>query len=88
MVSENLICATASLESQSATSSSTSQRGPVPKRRFQKGSFVTEANGGMYSVHYIDVARPDGTTTTKQVKRFVGNSSRLISDRIFPAKQS
>jgi integrase len=45
----------------------------VPKRRFQKGSFVTEANGGMYSVHYIDAVRTDGTTATKQVKRFVGN---------------
>jgi integrase len=52
----------------------------VPKRRFQKGSFVTEANGGMYSVHYIDVARPDGTTATKQVKRFVGNL-KTVSER-------
>jgi integrase len=52
----------------------------VPKRRFQKGSFVTEANGGMYSVHYIDAARPDGTTATKQVKRFVGNL-KTVSER-------
>jgi hypothetical protein len=52
-------------------------RGPVPRRRFQKGSFVIEKNGGMYSVHYVDVERPDGTTATKQVKRFIGNRSQM-----------
>ena len=34
----------------------------------------------MYSQHYIDVVRPDGTTTTKQVKRFLGNLSQ-VSER-------
>jgi integrase len=34
----------------------------------------------MYSVHYIDVERPDGTTTTKQVKRFLGNL-KIMSER-------
>jgi len=52
----------------------------VPKRRFQKGSFVIEQNGGMYSVHYIDAERSDGTTATKQVKRFLGNL-KTMSER-------
>jgi hypothetical protein len=34
----------------------------------------------MYSVHYIDVERSDGTSATKQVKRFVGNL-KTMSER-------
>jgi integrase len=49
----------------------------VPRRRFQKGSFVIEKNGGMYSMHYVDAERPDGTTATKKVKRFLGNHSQM-----------
>ena len=50
----------------------------MPKRRFQKGCFlVDKKTGGMYSQHYIDVGRPDGTTATKQVKRFLGNLSTM-----------
>jgi integrase len=61
-----------------ATPPITGRRGPVPRRRFQKGSFVIEKkNGGMYSMHYVDVERPDGTTATKQVKRFLGNLSQM-----------
>jgi integrase len=77
---QDLIRATAPLDSQSATSSSTAKRGPVPKRRFQKGSFVVEPNGGMYSVHYIDAQSADGTNATKQVKRYIGNT-RAMSER-------
>ncbi len=60
-----------------ATPPITGRRGPVPRRRFQKGSFVIEKNGGMYSMHYVDVERPDGTTATKQVKRFIANLSQM-----------
>ena len=61
-----------------ATPLTTGRRGPVPRRRFQKGSFVVEKkNGGMYSMHYVDVERPDGTPATKQVKRFLGNLSQM-----------
>jgi integrase len=45
----------------------------VPRRRFQKGCFIKETNGGMYCVHYVDAANPDGSTGTKQVKQFLGN---------------
>jgi len=38
---------------------------------------VIEKNGGMYSVHYVDADRPDGTTATKQVKRFLGNLNQM-----------
>jgi len=31
----------------------------------------------MYSMHYIDVERPDGSFATKQVKRFIGNLSQM-----------
>jgi hypothetical protein len=62
---------------QSATPTPIGRRGQVPRRRFQKGSFITEKNGGMYSMHYIDVERPDGTTATKQVKRFLGNLNQM-----------
>jgi integrase len=58
---------------ETATPSPTGKRGPVTRRRFQRGSFIKEANGGMYSVHYIDVEQPDGSFATKQVKRFLGN---------------
>ena len=45
----------------------------MPRRRFQKGSFITEKNGGMYCVHYVDFVADDGSTRTKQVKKFLGN---------------
>jgi integrase len=51
------------------------QRGPVPRRRFQKGCFVKEKDGRYYSMFYADV---DGKT--KLVKKYVGNS-REISER-------
>jgi integrase len=31
----------------------------------------------MYSMHYVNAERPDGTTATKQVKRFLGNLSQM-----------
>jgi integrase len=51
------------------------KRGPVVRRRFQKGCFVTEPDGRFYSMFYVDA---DGRT--KQVKKFVGNS-REMSER-------
>jgi len=49
----------------------------VPRRRFQKGSFVIEKNGGMYSSHYVDAVGSDGLPYTKQVKQFIGNLSQM-----------
>jgi len=61
-----------------ATPSDTGRkRGPVPRRRFQKGCFVKEKNGGMYSMHYIDAVGPDGAAVTKLVKRFLGNLNQM-----------
>jgi integrase len=43
------------------------KRGPVARRRFQKGCFVTESDGRMYSMFYLDV-----NGESKRVKQFVG----------------
>jgi integrase len=51
------------------------QRGPVLRRRFQKGCFVKEKDGRFYSMFYADV---DGKT--KLVKKFIGHS-RDLSER-------
>lgn len=72
-----LISAPTLLDNQTATPSPTGKRGPVARRRFQKGSFIKERNGGMYSMHYVDVVGPDGATATKQVKRFLGNLNQM-----------
>jgi integrase len=78
MPPQDLISTSSLLEDQSATSSSTGRkRGPVPRRRFQKGCFVKERNGSMYSMLYIDAVGADGAATTKQVKQFLGNLSQL-----------
>jgi integrase len=49
------------------------KRGPVAKRRFQKGCFIIDESGSMYCKHYAD--GPDGST--RQVKQFIGNLSRM-----------
>jgi hypothetical protein len=52
------------------------KRGPVPKRRFQKGAFVKRGESwiGMWRV---DVLQPDGTTKREQRSQtFVGLSER------------
>jgi len=43
------------------------KRGPVARRRFQKGCFVTESDGRMYSMFYLDV-----NGESKRVKQFIG----------------
>jgi hypothetical protein len=64
-----------------ATPSCTVQkRGPVPRRRFQKGTFVKKPNGSMFSMYYTDAVGPDGSAVTKQVKQFLGNLAQ-ISER-------
>ena len=52
----------------------------MARRRFQKGTFIKKANGSMFSMFYADAVAPDGTATTKQVKKFLGNLSQ-ISER-------
>lgn len=73
---ERLISAQAPSYTQTATPQP-GRRGAVARRRFQKGCFLKESNGGMYSQHYIDAAGPDGSTVTKQVKRFIGNLNQM-----------
>src|SRR5271168_2489531 len=48
------------------------KRGPVARRRFQKGCFVTEADGRMYSMFYLDA---DGKS--KRMKQFIGKLSEM-----------
>jgi len=52
------------------------QRGPVVRRRFQKGCFFKEKDGRWYSIFYLD----DLDGKTKQVKKFIGDS-REMSER-------
>src|SRR5262245_25598086 len=72
----HLISSTTLHDSNPATPPAVGRRGPVPRRRFQRGTFVKE-NRCMYSMHYIDVEQPDGSLATKQVKRFIGNLSQM-----------
>jgi len=55
------------------------KRGPVPKRRFQKGSFQVQ-NSRAYTLFYEDVERPDGTITTQRARHLVGDLS-IMSER-------
>jgi hypothetical protein len=55
------------------------KRGPVPKRRYQKGSFQLK-NGKAYTLFYEDVERPDGTSTTERVRHLIGDLS-VMSER-------
>jgi integrase len=48
------------------------KRGPVARRRFQKGCFVTESDGRMYSSFYVDA---DGKS--KRVKQFIGKLGEM-----------
>jgi hypothetical protein len=57
-----------------ATSSATGKRGPVAKRRFQKGCFVIEGER-MYSMFY-----EDAEGGSKRVKLFIGKLGE-ISER-------
>ncbi len=55
------------------------KRGPVPKRRFQKGSFQVQ-NGKTYTLFYRDVEEPDGTITTERARHLIGDLS-VMSER-------
>jgi integrase len=64
----------------------------VTKRRFQKGCFIKEDNGGMYCKHYADAVGPDGSIVTRQVMQYIGNvktmserAARREHDRIMQA---
>src|SRR6267143_532698 len=55
------------------------KRGPVPKRRYQKGSFQVQ-NGKAYTLFYRDVEKPDGTITTERTRHLIGDLS-VMSER-------
>ena len=80
MENNGLTAQAAPLYGRSATPLTAGRRGPVARRRFQKGCFIKEANGGFYSKFSIDAVGPDGSAVTKQVKKFLGNISQ-ISER-------
>lgn len=54
-----------------ATPLNTGKRGPVAKRRFQKGCFQLK-NGMAYSFYYDDFQRADGTLETRKVRHLIG----------------
>jgi integrase len=60
-----------------ATSLVTEKRGPVAKRRFQKGNFALDGRGNMYSLFYEDVQGPDGFLKSKRVRICIGNLSEM-----------
>src|SRR5215469_340214 len=77
----NLISPRDSLESSPATPCTTSRkRGPVPRRRFQKGT-CKQIRKSWYSMFYVDEVAPDGSTSTKQVKRCLGEMSERAALR-------
>jgi integrase len=47
------------------------KRGPVAKRRFQKGRFEI-VNGSAYSLFYEDVRQPDGSSVSRRARYFLG----------------
>jgi integrase len=55
------------------------KRGPVPKRRFQKGSFQVQ-NGKAYTLFYRDVEMPDGTIITERARQLIGDLN-TVSER-------
>src|ERR1700730_486032 len=55
------------------------KRGPVPKRRFQKGSFQVQ-NGKAYTLFYQDVEKPDGTIRTGRTRHLIGDLN-VMSER-------
>ena len=59
-----------------ATSSAT-KRGPVAKRRFQKGQFQVKENGAMYSLYWEDVQGTDGSVESKRVRHPIGNLKNM-----------
>jgi integrase len=74
----DLLPSSQTLESVPATSLNAGpKRGPVPRRRFQKGCFIIHKSGGMYSKYYEDAVEPDGSTVTKQVMRFIGDIKQM-----------
>lgn len=54
-----------------ATSRTTGERGPVVKRRFQKGCFQLK-DGVAYCFYYEDFDRPDGSLDTRKVRHLIG----------------
>lgn len=84
MSAPGLISAPAPVQSTPATPSAIGRRGPVPRRRFQRGSFIKQRNSdgtfSMFSMHYVDAIGTDGSVVSRQVKRFLGNTS-TISER-------
>ena len=55
------------------------KRGPVPKRRYQKGSFQVQ-NGKAYTLFYRNVETADGTITTERTRQLIGDLS-VMSER-------
>jgi integrase len=68
------------LPSPTATPLTTGKRGPVAKRRFQKGCLQIK-NGTAYCFYYADDQRADGTTETRKVRQFIG---RVGADGMSP----
>lgn len=63
-----------------ATPRVTGKRGPVAKRRFQKGCFQLK-DGMAYTFYYEDRKQPDGTLRTCKVRHFIGRVPDEMSKR-------
>ena len=62
-------------------SSGPKKRGPVAKRRFQKGRFEI-VNGVAYTLYYEDVVQPDGSTESRRARHTLGRIGKdAISER-------
>jgi integrase len=64
-----------------ATPLNTGRRGPVAKRRFQKGCFQLK-DGVAYSFYYEDFERPDGSLETRKTRHLIGRvGGEAMSER-------
>lgn len=66
-----LQCAAGSHTLAAATPLNTGKRGPVAKRRFQKGCFQLK-NGVAYTFYYEDFQRTDRTLESRKVRHLIG----------------
>ena len=67
-VPETVVAVSSPVYPVTATPLPAGKRGPVARRRFQKGCFIKEADGRMYSIFYDDI---EGDT--KRVRQFLGS---------------
>ena len=68
---ERALSAHDSISSATPSESTGRRRGPVPKRRYQKGSFQVQ-HGKAYTLYYEDAQQPDGSLVSRRIRHTIG----------------